>query len=114
MSGRYRWDRKANAVEPAEDPVEWARWFGRSDRQLADWRHGGGESGTRVSTVFLSLDHDHSGKGPPVLWETLVFGGPLADEMERYCTREEALAGHAAMVARVEAALAAGEARSGG
>lgn len=35
--------------------------------------------------------------------ETMVFGGPLDAEMERYSTWDEAVAGHAAMVARCEA-----------
>jgi hypothetical protein len=50
--------------------------------------------------VFLGLDHSHGG-GPPLLFETLVFGGPLADEGDRYPTRAAALAGHDQMVARV-------------
>jgi hypothetical protein len=57
----------------------------------------------RVSTVFLGLDHSF-GDGPPVLFETMVFGGPLDQEQERCCTWEEAEAMHAAMVARVIAA----------
>lgn len=56
-----------------------------------------------VSTVFLGLDHAYSG-GPPVLFETLVFGGELKDEMDRYHTWDEALAGHAAMCERVRIA----------
>lgn len=52
-----------------------------------------------VSTVFLALDHDLSGKGPPVLYETMIFGGPRDDYQERYCTRAEAEAGHARAVA---------------
>jgi len=28
-----------------------------------------------VSTVFLGLDHNFSSKGPPVVFETMVFGG---------------------------------------
>ena len=53
-----------------------------------------------VSTVWLGLDHGHGG-GPPVIFETMVFGGPLDGEQERYSTEAEALAGHAAMVERV-------------
>lgn len=53
-----------------------------------------------VSTVFLGLDHRH-GEGEPILWETLVFGGPLDDEMERYESRAEANAGQAGSRARV-------------
>lgn len=53
-----------------------------------------------VSTVFLGLDHRH-GDGTPLLFETLVFGGPLADEMVRYTSWDQAQAGHNKMVALV-------------
>ena len=56
-----------------------------------------------VSTVFLGLDHQY-GSGPPILFETMVFGGPLDGEQERCSTWEEAEAMHAAMVERVKAA----------
>ena len=51
-----------------------------------------------VSTVFLSMDHGF-GKGRPVLYETMIFGGPRDQYQERYCTRAEAEAGHARTVA---------------
>ena len=54
-----------------------------------------------VSTVFLGLDHNYSPFGPPVLWESLVFGGPLDGEMDRYSSRAQALAGHQALCQRV-------------
>lgn len=57
-----------------------------------------------VSTVFLFIDHNPFPDKPPELFETLVFGGKLADEMDRYATRAQALEGHAAMVDRVTAA----------
>lgn len=57
-----------------------------------------------MSTVFLGLDHSHTSKGLPVLWETMVFGGPLDQEMDRYTSREDAVEGHEAMVKRVRAA----------
>jgi hypothetical protein len=54
----------------------------------------------RVSTVWLGLDHGF-GSGPPVIFETMVFGGPLDQEMERYCTWESAVTGHEFMVMRL-------------
>ncbi len=51
-----------------------------------------------VSTVFLSINHQY-GKGPPILFETHVFGGALDGETNRYSTWEEAVAGHKKMVA---------------
>lgn len=50
-----------------------------------------------VSTVFLGIDHNHMGDGPPILFETMVFGcGPWDNYQERYATWDEAEAGHAA------------------
>jgi len=50
-----------------------------------------------VSTVFLGLDHGHLLGGPPVLFETMVFGDDI-DHMERYLTLEEAKIGHKRVV----------------
>lgn len=55
----------------------------------------------RVSTVFLALDHAH-GDGEPVLWETMVFGGPLDQHQARYRSKADAIAGHADAVNQVE------------
>lgn len=57
-----------------------------------------------VSTVFLQWDHGMEDDGPPVLFETMVFGGKLDGQMERYCTEAEALLGHERMVKRVRRA----------
>lgn len=49
--------------------------------------------GIFISTVFLGLDHSFGG-GTPVLFETVIFGGIHDQFQERYCTWDEALAGH--------------------
>lgn len=49
---------------------------------------------TEVSTVWLGLDHGYSRRGAPVIFETMIFGGPLSDETWRYCTEEQARMGH--------------------
>jgi hypothetical protein len=51
----------------------------------------------RVSTVFLGLNHNY-GDGPPILFETMVFGGPMDEYMDRYYTEDEAAQGHAFVV----------------
>lgn len=53
-----------------------------------------------VSTVWLGLDHNFFG-GPPLIFETMVFGGPLDQEQARYSTEDQALAGHEQMVVKV-------------
>ncbi len=56
----------------------------------------------KVSTVFLGLDHNF-GDGPPILWETLVFGGPMNGQQTRCAgSREQAEAMHEKMVQLVK------------
>lgn len=52
--------------------------------------------GQRVSTVFLQLDHNwwDSSDARPVLFETMIFGGPHHQDMWRYHTWNEAKEGH--------------------
>lgn len=90
-----------DAGEPVVEPdvLKWAKWF----EEFANRRVALDEIGdVRVSTVFLGMDHNFDDKGPPILWETLVGGGPLDEEMDRYTSKASALAGHAAMVERVK------------
>jgi hypothetical protein len=50
---------------------EWAIWMERCGelRQVAETLVGE----IRVSTIFLGLDHNFLGNGPPVLFETMAF-----------------------------------------
>lgn len=57
-----------------------------------------------VSTVYIGIDHNFAMEGPPLIFETMVFGGELEGEMDRYATEEEALRGHEEMVRRVRRA----------
>lgn len=98
MSGRYVLEGKE--VVPCEDLLKWARWM-EEDVRTVEYNTIGG---SRVSTVFLGLDHQF-GKGLPLLFETLVFDGKLDGEMDRYSTWDEAVAGHKAMVERVKEAM---------
>lgn len=79
--------------------LEWARYFEKADRRVNRYERGD----VVVSTVFLGLDHRviGEGKAPPILFETLVFGGELDGEMERYCTYDEAEEGHEQMCKKV-------------
>ena len=59
--------------------------------------------GKWVSTVWLGLDHRFDGKGPPLIFETMVFPGEgewAGLDVCRYSTLAEAEAGHASMVAK--------------
>lgn len=80
---------------------EWVAWmFCDPHRQVAATRIA---KGVDVSTVFLGLDHSFGG-GPPILYETLVFGGPLDGQGQRTCTREQAVERHKQWVAHANEA----------
>jgi hypothetical protein len=94
----YILDGAGNPV-PCDNTVVWAKWFEAANRHVGDTRVG--ES--RVSTVFLGLDHNF-GSGPPVLYESMVFLESGSNgTMERYRTRAEALVGHQQLVRAIEA-----------
>lgn len=73
----------------------WCRERGRRRDEGDPWRVGLTKlpNGIEVSTVFLGLDHAW-GDGPPMLFETMVFGGSNDEYCERYSTWDEAEAGH--------------------
>ena len=51
------------------------------------------EGQVSVSTVWLGINHGW-GPGLPVIFETMIFGGPYDDSCMRYCTEIEAYEGH--------------------
>lgn len=55
-----------------------------------------------VSTVWLGLDHDYL-TGTPIIFETITFGDPWNNEMERYDTEENAMRGHLRVLDRLRA-----------
>ena len=84
------------ATDDSPDYMTWAKWFEKADRQVALDRL----PLATVSTVFLGLDHGWFGKGPPLIFETMVFAhpaldGPMKDFQGRTSTWEQAEAMHA-------------------
>lgn len=93
--GQYILDENGNTV-PAKSLLGWAMWMQTGKRQLALDLIGR----ARVSTIFMGLDHHLMRDEPhqPILWETMVFGGPYDRHQQRYASKEEALRGHAKIV----------------
>ena len=91
MSDHYRM-LKDGTTEVVEDLMEWAKGMQTCNRQIANVE----ADGVRVSTVFLGLNYQY-GKGPPLLFETMVFGGEHDEDCDRYSTVDKALAGHCRM-----------------
>lgn len=75
---------------------EYCAW--RYDHHLFRVAYDALDDGGFVSTVFLGHDHGF-GHGPPVLFETMIFGGLHDQWQQRACTWEEAEAVHAEALA---------------
>ena len=90
------------------DLIKWGQWLQSNfnKRIVKKDYFGTGKKKIEVSTVFLGLDHGWC-KGPPVLWETMVFGGgELNGEMDRCSgTRKDAMAMHKSMLKKVKGTL---------
>jgi hypothetical protein len=85
-------------IKPVE-LLEWAQWLENNpDRVVGKTIIGE----VKVSTVFLGLDHNFWDDGPPVLWETMIFGGKH-DQYQDRCggNYEQAEAMHMKAVAMV-------------
>lgn len=78
----------ANGIEDTD-------WSEEGRRVAYDEVVVGGHVLFRVSTVFLVINHQF-GDGPPLLFETMVFGPETwhDDYCERYSTEAQAVAGH--------------------
>lgn len=65
-----------------------------------------------ISTVWLGINHRFTSDGPPMIFETMIFGpaelapASLEGYQRRWSTEAQALEGHAEAVALVEQALA--------
>lgn len=96
-AGLWDLNRKGNPVK-CKSLGHWVKIFDDKKRLVAKTKVGK----ALVSTVFLGVDHNFE-KGPPILWETMVFGGPHDQECER-CggQRRDALNMHRRMIARVK------------
>lgn len=89
---------------PCDDLEEWARFMRGDHRrvrlsQVGEWF---------VSTVFLGLDHNHFGEGPPLLFETMAWKqvSPYCREWkddicERCATWEEAERQHIEVIVQL-------------
>lgn len=59
-----------------------------------------------VSTVWQGHDHSLGLSGPPIIFETMIFGGLRSHEYWRYATEDQAKAGHAEVCSVIFAKVA--------
>lgn len=74
---------------PADDILTWIAWMKSANNIIEQTDIGD----IKVSTVFLGLDRQWK-DGPPLLFETMIFGGEHDEDQWRYATWEEAEQGH--------------------
>lgn len=67
--------------------MEWGEWFGKSPDYIIEQTN---VDGVKVSTVFLGIDHNFAFSGPPILFETMIFGGEHDQYQDRCATYTEA------------------------
>jgi len=93
LEGHYLLDDDGNAV-PATDLIEWAKILDNiNERRVGETTF---SDKTKISTVFLGLDHGIHGHVR--LFETMIHFGEGGDETERWRTWKEALEGHLGFV----------------
>jgi hypothetical protein len=90
-------------------------------QEWAEWYEPTAVSGKRIvardelygmdfSTIFTGIDQSTSGKGPPLLFETMTFvNGKSTGVAIRYATWREAEAGHRRMVMKTRSEMADAE-----
>jgi hypothetical protein len=87
-------------VMPCDELATWTNWMEGPDRLVLDTQFiDPARNRVRVCTAFLGVDVNF-GDGEPILFETVIFGGPCDWQLYRYCTWEEAEQGHAVIVQR--------------
>jgi len=98
MGRQYILDERGEP-QRCDDLMQWAKWFDQDERRVV--RRNTfyvGDDEIRVSTVFLGADHGWPPGGPPVLWETMIFGGDHHEEQWRYTSRDDAIRVHEQVV----------------
>src|SRR5262245_11987790 len=83
------------------DVLTWGRWFEDffANRFVAEKIIGD----VRISTVCIVFDHRYFGDGPPLIFETMIFGGEFDQSQWRYSSWDDAVTGHAMAVKKVRA-----------
>lgn len=97
-------DGRSVYFDKAGEPITFMQWgelrHPGGDPPVSDYaRIGSDQIGeVWVSTVWIGMNLGF-GPGPPIIFESMVFGGPYDQAQNRYATEAQALAGHERAVA---------------
>ena len=87
------------------DVLTWARWFESAHQTGQRFVRQNRMNGILISTIFLGIDHNFFGSGPPILWETMIFGLYRVDPQWRFSDVESAKHWHAIQLHKVKLAV---------
>ena len=90
---------------PCPELFAWGAWMQEADRRVGFDIVGP----MHISTVFLGLDHNFTDRGPPILFETMIFDGNEDSFQRRYSTWDQAEHGHRVAVRYARMKLHAAE-----
>ena len=96
LNDHIYWILKGRYAFPCKNIYDWA-FLGKTaerHKQIADTYL----YECRISTVFLGINHSYSNDGPPLLFETMIFGGKHDGLQCRCSTYLQAERGHAIIV----------------
>lgn len=97
MSGLY-YKLVDEKVIPCEDVKEWSKYF-EKNRKIKYTKI---SETVSVSTVFLGIDHSFNEMYPPILFESMIFGGDQDQFQQRYNSIEDAKKGHEDIVLKLQ------------
>ena len=86
-------------IDVSDDVRRWSEFFEVLDNRRVN--HTEVTDKVTVSTVFIGIDHRFDNKGPPLLFETMIFGGHFDQETWRYSSWDDAEIGHQMAVKKV-------------
>jgi hypothetical protein len=87
---------------PAQSIEHWQSFYFVEENRLVAWDSIGDAN---ISTVFTGTNSRYWGDGPPLVFETMIFGGVHDNKQWKCCTWEEAEEQHKKVVEMVKAAL---------
>jgi len=93
----YLWFLDGHTPVQTNDVFEWFAFIekGIEARRVAlDDIEFPGSDPVRISTVFVGVEIGARRAGRPMLFESMVMGGPLDERIRRYATWDEAQRGH--------------------
>ena len=95
----YVLDENDNPVA-TEDYLKWSEFFSSINNRSFGYTQL--EGNVTVSTIFMGIDYSFGlVEKNPILFETMVFGGPLNGKIKRYSSKDDAKKGHAAIVEEI-------------